>query len=72
MPQAKAVTDPWTGDRDYLIATIFPAEVLGPDHHEHAHHDGCYYTHEHDGGRRPHPHRYRCDGKNCNHGWRDA
>lgn len=61
------MTDQWTGDRDYLIATIFPSEILSPDHHEHAHHDGCYYTHSHHGGGRRHHHRYQCASPECRH-----
>lgn len=57
------VTDCWSGDREWLLKT-FPGESLGgPDDHEHAHHDGCFYHHEHEAGRHPHEHIYKCDNE---------
>jgi hypothetical protein len=53
------VTDAYAGDRDWLLR-IFPDLEHGPDKHEHAHHDGCFYVDEHEGGRDPHSHVYDC------------
>lgn len=53
------VADAYGGDKDWLLK-IFPGTDFGPDAHEHFHHDGCFYCHEHLGGRETHTHRYDC------------
>jgi hypothetical protein len=53
------VTDAYSGDREWLLG-IWPDWDIGPDAHEHFHHDGCFYWHEHPGGPEPHHHTYDC------------
>lgn len=54
------VTDDWSGDRGWLLGTFPELKGIGPDRHEHVHHDGCFYAHEHKRGREPHDHVYEC------------
>lgn len=55
-PRKGYAIDEWSCDRDGLIELFGPGLKLGPDRHEHAHHDGCYYAHDHEGGGTPHNH----------------
>jgi hypothetical protein len=70
------VTDPWSGGRevlhdmfrksaaDWLLGrNSAPAEA-----HEHWHHDGAMFYHEHARGQEPHDHVYECDGESAGAG----
>lgn len=69
------VTDNWSGGRevlhdmftggskDLLTGNGAPAEA-----HEHGHHDGAMFFHEHARGQEPHDHVYECDGENAGAG----
>jgi hypothetical protein len=70
------VTDPWSGGREVLHDMFMesahdwfvgrnsaPAEA-----HEHGHHDGAMYYHEHARGQEPHDHVYWCDGEGADGG----
>jgi hypothetical protein len=59
------VHDEWSGGREWVLET-FPGMECGPDAHEHTHHDGCYYWHEHP-HEGPHGHRKLCSDPGCNH-----
>lgn len=56
--------DAYGGDKEWLLLTFPDLKTrTGPDAHEHFHHDGCFYWHEHQGGRETHSHRYDCDNE---------
>jgi hypothetical protein len=70
------VTDPWSGGRE-VLRDMFPGSprdwLLGRnsapvDAHEHGHHDGALFYHEHGRGQEPHDHVYACDGEDAGGG----
>ena len=60
------VTDDWSGGRENLADMIPDGER--PDAHEHGHHDGALFYHEHACGQEPHDHEYWCDGEDAGAG----
>jgi hypothetical protein len=65
-----AQTDTYSGGRDRVLELFnFPPSDLPRESHEHNHHDGGYYAHDHPGGQAPHSHTRRCDYPGCRHNY---
>jgi hypothetical protein len=58
------VTDYWSGGRE-AVQDLFIGDKRGvpAEAHEHGHHDGALFAHEHARGQEPHDHVYECDGE---------
>jgi hypothetical protein len=73
--ESDEVTDPWSGGREVLHDMFtskrgwLPGRNNAPaEAHEHGHHDGAMYYHEHPRGQVPHDHVYECDGEDAGAG----
>jgi hypothetical protein len=57
------VTDNWSGGRE-AVADLFIGDPKGApaQAHEHGHHDGAFFWHQHANGQEPHDHVYDCEG----------
>jgi hypothetical protein len=63
-------TDTYSGDRLHVLELFMSVpQDMPADIHEHAHHDGGYYAHDHPGGQVPHSHMKRCDHPGCRHNY---
>jgi hypothetical protein len=70
------VTDPWSGGREVLadmfhrnLRDVIARRNTAPEEaHEHGHHDGAFFYHQHARGQEPHDHAYECDGEDAGGG----
>jgi hypothetical protein len=69
-------TDNWSGGRE-VLADMFhrtPRDMIAgrntapEEAHEHGHHDGALFYHQHARGQEPHDHVYECDGEDAGGG----